>query len=513
MSGMSESPVPKRGKVFLVGAGPGDPGLITLRGVECLSRADVVLFDYLANSQLLSHAPATAERICLGRHGKSRIWSQEEINARLVALAREGKTVVRLKGGDPAIFARGAEEALELARQGIEFEIVPGITAALAAGSCAGIPVTHRELASAVALVTGHEESGKEWSNLDYEALAKFPGTLVFYMGVTTAQSWTAALISHGKPASTPCAIVRRCSFPDQEKWTCTLGDVASLLGSHGKIRPPVIVIVGEVTTLAPTLSWFEKRPLFGQKVIVTRPREQAAALCDPLAELGAEVLVQPAIEIGPPADWSPVDAALARLSEFDWLVFSSANGVRFLLERLLSMGQDLRALGSVKLAAIGPGTAEELAAYRLRADIVPFDEYRAESLAAALAGRAPGKRFLLARASRGREVLAEDLTAAGGIVEQVVVYSSRDVATANEDIAKQLAEGKIDWLTVTSSAIAHSLANLFGESLGKTRLVSISPVTSATLRELGFAPVAEATEYTMSGVVRAIIEQSDALR
>lgn len=499
------------GKVYLVGAGPGDPGLITIRGVECLARADVVLYDYLANARLLEHAPAGAELVCLGRHGHgnsdvARIWTQDEINARLVELARAGKTVVRLKGGDPAIFARGADETMELARQGIEFEVVPGITAALAAGSCAGIPITHRELASAVALVTGHEESDKPWSALDYAALARFPGTLVFYMGVTTAPAWTAALLTNGKPAETPCAIVRRCSLPDQQKWLCRLDEVPNLLGPHSKIRPPVIVIVGEVTAVSPTLSWFEQRPLFGQRIVVTRPREQAAALCGPLEELGAEVLVQPAIEIGPPDDWSPVDAALARLADFDWLVFSSSNGVRILIDRLLDSGRDLRALGSVRLAAIGPGTADELARYRLFADLVPADEFRAESLASALAGGAGGKRFLLARASRGREVLADELAAAGGIVEQVVVYTSRDVPTPDKEIADRLAADKIDWVTVTSSAIAHSLVSLFGESLRKAKLVSISPITTATLTELGHPPAAEAKVYTMQGVAEAIL-------
>lgn len=518
-----------RGKVYLVGAGPGDPGLITLRGVECLARADVVLYDYLANPRLLEHAPPSAQLICLGRHGRSRgsripggiptglaaqphsdasrIWSQDEINARLVEFARAGKSVVRLKGGDPAIFARGADEALELARQEVDFEIVPGITAALAAGSCAGIPITHRELASAVAFVTGHEEPGKEWSSLDYEALAKFPGTLVFYMGVTTAPTWTAALLAHGKSAETPCAIVRRCSFPDQQKWLCSLGDVAGMLTPYSKIPPPVIVIVGEVATLSPVLSWFEQRPLFGQRVVITRPREQAAALRTPLEGLGAEVLVQPAIEIGPPDDWSPVDAALARFEDYEWLVFSSTNGVQFLLNRLLASGRDLRALGRINLAAIGPGTADELTNYHLVADLVPADDYRAESLASALAASAKGKRFLLARASRGREVLAEELERAGGIVEQVVVYASRDVAAPDEEIAERLAAGQINWLTVTSSAIARSLVVLFGEALRQTKLVSISPITTATLEELGFVPAAEAKEYSMPGVVDAILD------
>lgn len=502
---MTDTGVHVVGKVYLVGAGPGDPGLVTLRGVECLKRADVVLYDYLVNPHILKHIRRGAEAVCLGRHGQDRIWSQDEINSRMVEVAHQGQTVVRLKGGDPAVFARGAEEAEMLARHAIPFEIVPGITAALAAGSYAGIPITHRDFASAAALVTGQENPDKPLSSLDYDALAKFPGTLVFYMGVTTARKWSSELIAAGKPAATPCAVVRRCSFADQQTIRCPLGQVAEHFETD-KLRPPAIVIVGEVTTLAPLLSWFDKRPLFGLKVLVARPAEQASALAERLAELGADVLLQPAIEISDPPDWEAVDNALSRLAQFDWLVFSSANGVRYALERLFATGRDARHLGSIKLAAIGPGTADELARYHLTADLVP-SEFRAESLAEALSNDAAGKCFLLARASRGREVLAEQLRAAGGLVEQIVVYSSTDVQTPDSQMARLLSVGKIDWIAVTSSAIARSLAAMFGSELHKSRLASISPVTSTTLRELGFEPSAEATQYTMPGVADAIVQ------
>ena len=524
---------PAPATVYLVGAGPGDPGLITLRGADCLRRADAILYDYLANPQLLVHCRPDAEKISLGKHGGGRIWSQDEINAALIRLARAGKSVVRLKSGDPVIFARGVEELEALQAAGIPFEVVPGITAALAAGSYAGIPITHRELASAVALVTGHEDAGKEGPPLDYAALASFPGTLVFYMGVTTAARWSSDLIGAGKSPQTPVAVIRRVSFPDQSVWQTTLGKVAAFIAEM-KLRPPVIFVVGDVAGLKSTTSWFEQRPLFGQTVLVTRPISQADELTRPLSELGAEILIQPAIEIRPPDDWSPVDSALARLREFDWLVFSSSNGVDGLLGRLLApvnpgahagklrrvgaavnqhrsaasagLEHDLRALAGTKIAAIGSGTAQRLAEYHLRADLVP-DEFRAEALAEALAGEAKGKRFLLVRASRGREVLAETLTAAGGNVEQVVVYHSVDVQTPDPDIAARLAAGRIDWITVTSSAIARSLAKLFGQALRKAKLASISPITSGTLRELGYEPAAEAVEYTMAGVVEAICD------
>jgi uroporphyrinogen III methyltransferase/synthase len=502
---MTKQQVSQTGTVYLVGAGPGAADLVTLRAVGILQRADVVLYDYLANPQLLEHAPPQAEAVCLGRHGQGRIWSQEEINARLVELARAGKTVVRLKGGDPAIFARTAEEVKALTAAGIPFEIVPGVTAALAAGSYAGIPVTHRELASAVALVTGHEEHDKDEAAVDWAALAVFPGTLVVYMGVTTAQHWTAALIAAGKPRDTPAAIVRHCSRPDQHTIRCRLDEVAEHLTGAKKIRPPVITIIGPVTQLEPTWNWFQRRPLFGQSVVVTRPAHQAGELRDALSDLGAEVLVQPAIQIAPPADWSAVDAALARLRDFNWLVFSSSNGVRFFLDRLLSSGRDARALGKLRIAAMGPGTAAELAKYRLLADVQP-DEFRAEALAEKLSANARGQKFLLARASRGREVLSEELAAAGGSVEQVVVYRSHDVTCADLEIAARLAAGEIDWVTVTSSAIARSLHALFGQSLSQAKLASISPVTTATLGELGHAPAVEAREYTMAGLVAAIV-------
>lgn len=493
------------GKVYLVGAGPGDPELITWRGLKCLSQADLVLYDYLINPRILESCP-DSEQICLGRHGRDRIWTQAEINERLAAEARAGKTVVRLKGGDPAIFARVAEETEALAAAGVAFEVIPGITAALAVSSYAGIPLTHRDLSSAVALITGQQkELGDEApaTPLDYRALAAFPGTLVFYMGVTTANVWSRELIAGGKSPETPAAIVRRCSWPDQTSTRCRLDEVAEVIQSQ-HVRPPVLVIVGEVVALATEQNWFIGRPLFGQRVLITRPNDHSP-LRGTLEQWGAEVLVQPAIEISPPEDWRPVDEALGRLSQFDWLVFSSANGVRSLLDRLLAIGGDMRRLGCVKLAAIGSGTAAELEQYRLKADLVP-DEYRAESLAEALKGQGGGRRFLLVRASRGREVLAETLRGAGGVVEQVVAYRSSDVTTPHPEILEGLRAGRMDWITVTSSAIARSLAAMFGEDLRRAKLVSISPITSATLRDVGFEPAAEARQYTMRGVAQALL-------
>ena len=491
------------GKVYLVGAGPGDPGLVTLRAVEVLQQADIVFYDYLVNPAILRHCRPDAHLISLGQHGKGNLRTQDQINERVHAAAQVFQHIVRLKSGDPMVFARAGEELDYLAEHGIPFEIVPGVTAALAAASYAGIPVTHRDAASAVAFVTGREDTDKRDSSLDYPALAAFPGTLVFYMGVTSAEHWSQALIAAGKSSTTPVAILRRVTLPDQMRIDTTLAEVAGVVKGK-RLRPPAVFIVGDVAAHGAAWSWFDKRPLFGQKVLVTRPAEQAEELARPLAELGAEVLFQPAIEIRPLPITDASDRLLDSPDRFDWLVFSSTNGVRCFFNRLAQKGRDLRALGPIKIAAIGAATADELTSYRLTVDLVP-DEFRAESLAQALLGGAAGKRFLLVRASRGREVLAEELTKAGGIVEQVVVYESIDVERPAPEIAEKLSAGQIDWTTVTSSAIARSLARLLGESLRKTKLVSISPITSATLRELGFEPAAEAREYTMAGVVEAI--------
>lgn len=494
------------GKVLLIGAGPGAEDLLTLRAARALATADVVLYDYLANPRLLAHARPDAEKICLGRHGQGRFWSQEEINAQLVKLAQSGKTVARLKGGDPAIFARTGEELEALVQHNIAFEVVPGVTAALAASSYAGIPLTHRDSASAVAFVTGHECDGKSELAVDWRKLAAFPGTLVVYMGVTTAAQWIAELIAGGKSPNTPVALIRHATLADQQTIRCRLSEVAKRLSHPKKLRPPIVIIVGEVALADCHWNWFERLPLFGKTVLVTRPIEQTHELIRPLAELGAEVLVQPAIEIAPPDDWRPVDEALARLDTFDWLVFSSANGVRYLLDRLLHSGRDLRALAHIRLAAIGPGTAAELSKYHLHADLVP-EEFRAEALAEQLADRARGQRFLLARASRGREVLADTLQAAGGLIEQVVVYRSIDVAQPDPEIVRRLHAGQIDWVTVTSSAIARNLSAMFGKELEKARLASISPITSATLHDLGLRPTIEAQTYTMSGLITALCQ------
>lgn len=493
------------GKVYLVGAGPGAPDLITLRGLRALRRADVVLYDYLVNPHILRAAPAGAELICLGKHGATRIWSQQEINARMVELAQQGKTVVRLKGGDPAVFGRLAEELECLTAQRIPFEVIPGVTAASALSAYAGIPLTHRDVASAVALITGQLREGAESHELDYKALASFPGTLVFYMAVTTAPKWVEGLLAAGKLPTTPAAIVRRCSLPDQRVIRCTLAEVPGQIRA-ARLRPPALIVVGQVAATDQAYSWYEKLPLLGRTVLVTRPEEQAEDLAEPLSELGAEVLLQPAITIGPPADWEPVDQAIAALDTFAWIVFTSVNGVHFFMSRLRQLGRDWRVFGRARFAVIGPGTARALASYGFHADVQP-PRYTADDLAALLKQYVAGRRILLVRASRGRAVLQQVLSQTAEQVVQVVAYRSEDVEHPEPDIAARMAAGTIDWVTVTSSAIARALIRLFGRSLSNTKLVSISPITSQTLRDEGFQPTAEAAHATMQSVVSAILQ------
>jgi uroporphyrinogen III methyltransferase/synthase len=497
-------------RVYLVGAGPGDPGLLTLRAVECLSRADLVLYDRLVPASLLDFAAAGARRVCvndLAGHHRERI---PLIHQTMIEAAGQGQCVVRLKGGDPFVFGRGGEEAAALHEAGIAYEIVPGVTAALGAAACAGIPLTHRDHASAVAFVTGHEQPDKTESALDFAALARFPGTLVFYMGMSRLPQVVQALIAHGMDRATPAAAIAQATTAAQRTVTAPLHNLPRAVEEAG-IRPPALVIVGSVVTFRDQLAWFEARPLFGKRVVVTRPRHQAGPLARRLEELGAQVLLLPAVEVREPADWAPVDRALEQLNHFDWLVFTSVNGVNYFLQHLRQTGRDLRALGTLRLAAIGPATADALRGYHLEPDLVP-PEFRSESLAEALRERVAGKRVLLARADRGRELLREELARVAD-VEQVAVYSQVDALPEGAEGLEQLRRGAVDFVTLTSSNVARALLgslDLEGRTRileGQTRLVSISPVTSAAVRELGFPVAAEASEYVTDGVVKALLK------
>lgn len=498
------------GMVYLVGAGPGDPGLLTLRGVEVLAQADLVLYDGLTNPLLLRHTRGICERTARTRTGTGRIVPQSEINARLIAEARRGQTVVRLKGGDPYVFGRGSEEAAALAAEQIPFEVVPGITAATAAAEYAGFSFTHRDIASAVAFVTGHEDPTREAARLDFRSLAEFPGTLVFYMGLGRIASICEQLVQQGKPASTAAAVICRASLPSQQVVVSTLAELPAAAESAG-LKAPSLIVVGDCVSLRQTASWFEQRPLFGLRIGITRPRQQCEAAAHKVTALSGEPVIMPLIEINPvdAAALKHVDSVLARLAEFQWLVFTSVNGVAALMDRLWATGKDVRCLGSLKLAAIGSSTAEALAVRSVRADIVP-ESFRAEALATELAPFVAGQNVLWARASRGRDVLPQMLQEAGATVTECVVYRNEDVTAFDPQTIRMLRDGVLDWVGLSSPSIARQFARLLAvheidpQSL-MTRLATISPVTSEVAREAGLQVACEATTYTWDGIVDAI--------
>lgn len=499
--------------VYLVGAGPGNPGLLTLRAVECLAQADVVIYDKLVPERLLDHAPPTAERVCVGNLPGCHPDRWPHIHEAMIHFARQGKCVVRLKGGDPYIFGRGAEEAETLRQVGIPFEIVPGVTSAIGAAAYAGIPLTHRYHASAVAIITGHENPAKPDSALDWPALARFPGTLAIYMGVSRLPQIVRVLLDNGKAPDTPAALVHRATTGEQAALEAPLAELPAAVLAAG-LAAPALIFIGPVVNLREQLNWFERRPLFGKRVLVTRPRHQAGDFVRRLEQLGAAPFVLPAVEVREPDDWAPVDRALADLSNYQWLVFTSSNGVHALLRRLRHTGRDLRALGGVRLAAIGPSTADALRGYHLEPDLVPA-EYRSEALAAALKERAAGQRVLLARADRGRDLLRQELASVAQ-VEQVAVYSQVDAVEPDSEVLDCLRRGEIDYVTLTSSNIARALLRALDEPsrarilAGELKLVSISPVTSADVKALGFPVAAEATEYTTAGLLRALVELAE---
>ena len=498
--------------VFLVGAGPGNPGLLTLRAAELLARADLVLYDLLVPERILDLANPAAETICVrdlpGQHPDK----YAHIHAMLIEKGRAGKTVVRLKGGDPLIFGRGGEEAEALRQAGVAYEIVPGVTAALAAGAFLDLSLTHRHYASAVALITGHEMPNKPGNPLDWKALAAFPGTLCIYMGVAKLPVIVSELLKYGMSADTPACIVERASTGDQRTIFTRLADLEESRRNAG-LEAPGLIVIGEAVKHRPPHSWWESRPLFGQRVLVTRPAHQASGMIGKLEQLGAVVHRLPTVEIREPADFGPLDRALKQLAEcdWDWVVFTSANGVHAFVRRIEAMGCDLRLLGRVKLAAIGPKTAEALREYHLNADVVP-ETYNSEALAAALISPAGKQRVLLARANRGRDVLREELSKVA-IVEQVTVYDQVDAVELNAEILDHLRRGEIRFVTLSSSRIAENLLRKFDETIrgrierGEIQLVAISPETGRAIRAMGFPVAAEATAFTSDGLIDAVVK------
>ena len=494
------------GKVYLVGAGPGDAGLLTLKGKAALERADVVVYDFLANEDLLRYTRPDCEKICVGKRPGEKTLPQEAINELLVSQAAQGKTVVRLKGGDPFIFGRGGEEAQALAGAGVPFEVVPGISSGYAAPAYAGIPLTHRDGSSSVTFLTGHEDPSKPSNRIDWPKLATGADTLVLFMGVRNLPEISSALIKGGRNPDTPVAVIRWGTRAEQQTVTGILSDIAAKASG---MEAPAVIVVGEVARLHAELNWFERLPLFGKRIVITRTREQSGALREAIEELGAQAIEVPAIEIRDPESWQPLDDALARLETFDYLVFTSSNGVRKFLDRLPARGRDVRDLKGLKIGAIGPGTAAVLARTGIRADFLP-DEYRAEGLIECLKNvEIRGKAFLIPRAKVARDLLPVALKERGARVEVVEAYETLQPRLAPGELERLLTPPP-DAVTFTSSSTVTNFLQLLDDQglrgiLNGAALASIGPITSATIRKHGLEVTMEAAESTIQGLVQAL--------
>jgi uroporphyrinogen III methyltransferase/synthase len=507
------------GIVYLVGAGPGDPRLITVRGAHLLAEAQLVVYDALVNPRLLSHCPQ-AEKIYVGKRAAAHSMTQEQINALLVEGGKAGKRVVRLKGGDPFVFGRGGEECEALALEHILFEVVPGITAAIAAPAYAGIPVTHRDFNSSFTFLTGHEKeeeyrqteakqrtAGKS-SDIDWASIAKLP-CVAFYMGVKSLPRICAKLIEHGMPPTTPAATIQSGTLPTQKTVIATLADLPAKIDQAG-VKPPAMTIIGNVVSLRPSMNWFEKRPLFGQTILVTRSREQASDLTVKLEALGANVVEAPAIELAEVTNITPLKNALKE--HFDWIIFTSANGVRFAKQRLFELGHDVRVFGDAKFAAIGQPTADAISAQLgVRVDLCP-QRFVAEALADELiaADGARGKRFLLLRADIARPLLKDRLIHAGAAeVLDIPIYETMPAGPYPKEIVDALEARQIHWITFTSSSTVKNFVDAVGAwRAGQANIASIGQITSAQVRSSGLTPAVEADPFTIDGLVHAIVKK-----
>ena len=503
---------PKRGRVFLVGAGPGAADLITIRGADVLSRANVVIYDNLVSPELIRLAPPKAELIYAGKRGGSeKSIGQSELNAMLIEHARKGRVVVRLKGGDPFIFGRGGEEAEALARARIEFEVVPGVTSAIAGPAFAGVPLTHREHGSFVALVTGHEDESKGASAVpwdDLAAAARHGGTLVILMATARMRATLERILTAGLPAETPAVAVQWATTAAQKTVSATLATLADASAREG-IGAPAVIVVGELAGLRESLKWVERTPLFGRTIVITRARAAASEFATALRRLGAEVVEFPTIETAPPRSYTALDRAIKHLDSFDWIIFTSPMGVESFIERLKSRGRDIRELGRASIAAIGPATASRLADYALQVAAVP-DEYRAEEIITAIGIRQiRGKRFLIPRAEVAREAMPEILRDKGA-KEVVVAATYRTVKPKGAQIARMrelIASGAIDLVTFTSSSTVTNFCELIGTSGKGIRAAAIGPITAATAEERGFEVIVRPRKYTIEALTEAIRE------
>jgi uroporphyrinogen III methyltransferase/synthase len=500
--------------VYLIGAGPGDPGLMTVRGQQCLEAADVVLYDHLVPARLLRSARADAEKIDVGVAAPQPL-EQEAICYLLAEKAREGKTVARLKWGDPFVFDRGGTEALFLHEQGVHFEVVPGIPAGVAVPSYAGVPITYPGGGDTLTFIRGHEDDGKAQASIDWESLARLDGTVVCYAGPDQLPRILSSLVAHGRPVEDSAAVVYDGTLPTQQTIVGSLDQIADAV-KRSDDRRPAILVVGRVVALREHLRWFDARPLFGKRILVTRPKEQAGDLVERLEAMGAEPIEAPMIRIVPPEDYGPLDDACARAGEFDWIIFSSVNAVDAFVDRLLAGPQDLRALKGVKLCVVGPSTGERLTRYGLKLDLTPA-EYRAEAVVGAMAELTAmaGQKVLLPHADIGREVVAEELRKLGADVTEVIAY--RTVVTEAEregepDIYRMLLERRIDVVTFTSASAVRNFVRVLGaepaaDLLQATVVASIGPVTAEAASQFNIQSTIVPSSYTIPALVDAIVE------
>lgn len=501
----------RKGKVYLVGAGPGDNGLLTMRAKELIERCDVLIYDNLVSSRIVDMAPAACEKIYVGKSGSQHVMEQDEINRLIVEKSMAGGLVVRLKGGDPFIFGRGGEEALVCADAGVDFEIVSGVSSAYAVPAYAGIPVTHRGLSSSVAFITGHEDPTKDESDLNWEHLAKGAQTLVFLMGVKNLPMICEKLLENGRAPSTPAAVIENGCLPYQRTVSGTLSTIAER-ASLARIRPPSIIVIGDVVSLRDRIRWFESRPLYGKRIVVTRSRQQASELTSMLAELGADLIEMPVIRILPLDDPSPVLKAAGELSLFDWIIFTSVNGVAEFFSIIMRGGLDARSLAGRRIGAIGDATADALRRFGIIPDLIP-PKFTSADMVRELASRDEirGKAFLLLRADIApRDVIEELLRQGAGRVEDVTVYRTvRELGADAAFLKQRINEGSIDLVTFTSSSTAENFSLILrdiGVSPSSIACAAIGPVTAARARELGFTISVTARTHTIPGLVEAVI-------
>lgn len=505
------SSVLKRAIVYLVGAGPGDPKLITVKGLDCIKRSDVIVYDRLVSPKLLNFARPDAEIIYVGKSPEHHTFIQTEINDLLVSKAKEDKVVTRLKGGDPYVFGRGGEEAEALYEHGIPFEVVPGITSAIAVPAYAGIPVTHRNVNSSFAVVTGNEVPDRDGSRIAWDKLAMATGTIIFLMGMANLRHITSQLIKHGKDPDTPVALIRWGTRPEQETLTGCLGNIAEAAEKQG-IKHPVTIVVGEVVNLRDKLKWFENKPLFGKRILVTRSRNQASILSSALEDLGAEAYEFPVIEIAPPEEHSPLDEAVQEVRRYNWIVFTSVNGVSAFFNRLKELDKDIRDLSGIRICAIGPATKEAVRGHGLKVDFIP-EEYVAEYLIEYFRLEdLRGKRFLLPRADIARRLLADELRKMGAIVDEVIAYRTLKAQGDAEMLQKLLNRGSIHAITFTSSSTVKNFLELLKgidvlKALQGVIIACIGPITASTAKENGLPVHLVAKEFTIEGLVKVLID------